>query len=509
MNDSTELCKPHVPLAEFRVLYIGRAAPLATMDSIEAIQKPLCELYTKDECQSRDTDVDAVLTVLTSGLLMRPVNQLDKDLWLPVQNLRSCAAVKAVVGPLNGSAAELSFVPVDSPMAGPASPYPPVFSCVMGRSNGLPLTDCFAFICQSTEAAMLAVQATMHAFGNKAGWASDRPPKSALRVAAVQRREEYGGGGDMDDTPVEFFEKPPLNGFFYTPNPGLIQTFQIQGQGCAAENGYLRTPYIQPPPPPPAPPPAVVAPPDPPVVPMIFYETEQDSIFVDEPVRIQYPTISGPPPHPPQMMMMMQQQPGVSSRFGEFDPSSSIAFNPYLAPSADPPYIPVQPPPIARAMTTKIPVEEIFVPIENPPAVIPVVQEQFFSAPRTGDPTSNPIYQKRLPRSNLGVQQAYDRQEDIAPLARRGGAAVTGGGFAPAADPIPQDPFGVIKPSAEELYSRRLPPPAEEPLSSGARQFDSNFILQQSDTDKARIADIRNHEGYPVARPVNIADFGY
>lgn len=501
MNDSTDSCKPHVPLAEFRVLYIGRAAPKATMDSIEAIQKPLCELYTKDECQSRDTDVDAVLTILTSGLLLRPVNQLDKDLWLPVQNLRSCAAVKAVVGPMSGPAAELSFVPVDSPMAGPASPYPPVFSCVMGRSNGLPLTDCFAFICQSSEAAMMAVQATMHAFGNKGGWASDRPPKSALRVT-LQCGEERGAG-DMDNTPVEFFERPPLSGFFYTPNAGLIQKYQIQGQqGCAAENGYLRTPYV---PPPPLPPPAVAAPPDPPAPQVIFYETEQDSIFVDEPVRIQYPTISGP-----QMMMMQQQQPGASSRFGEFDPSASIAFNPYLAPTLDPPSIPVQPPmaaaPIARAMTKVIPVEEVFVPIEKPPAMIPVVQEQFFDAPRTGDPTLNPIYQKRLPRSNLGVQQAYDLQEDITPLARRGGA--TRGGFVPA-DPVPQDPFPVVKPSVEELYSRRLPPQAQEPLSGGARQFDSNFILQQSDTDKARIADIRNHAGYPVTPTVNIAEFGY
>lgn len=475
MTDSAELDRPHVPLVKFRVLYIGRAAPKAALDSIEAIQKPLCELFTKDDCQARDTDVDASLTVFTSGLLMEPVNPLDKDLWLPIQNLQSSAAVKAVVVPLQCSASsELSFVPIDAPSAA-GSQYPPIFSCVMGRSNGLPLTDCFAFVFQSNDAALSTVQATMHAFGNKNGWAADRPPKAAASQCAQDKI--IISGGDLDDTPFEFYEKPPLSGFFYTPSPGLIQKYHIQGETCSMETrsyGDLRTPYIPEQPPPP-PPPVAAPPPNP----MIFFDTEQDTVYVDEPVRIQYPTFSAPRAVPPE----------DSFRFMEPGPSQSMAFNPYLVPSLDPPTpAPVQPPvvisPIAKAVTPAMP---------RDPVYIPAVQERVVYAPRLDAGDDDQIYQKRLPRSNIGIQQTYSNQD------------IRQAGFEGIADTSPQGPFAIV----EDPYAHRLPPQSQEPLPSGAKQFDCNFILRQSDVDKARIADIENHEGYPTPRSINIAEFGY
>lgn len=493
-----DLDQPHLPLAKFRVLYIGRAAPRATLESMEAIQKPLCELYTKDDSQSRDTDTDAVLTIFTSGLLMEPVNPLDNDLWLPIQTLQSCAAVKAVVENLQPGCytekGELYFSPVDDPKAN-GSPYPAIFACVMGRSNGLPLTDCYAFICQSNDASLLMVQATMHAFSNKQGWAcGDRPPKRALVSTAAQCNDalqittscQYA-----DDTPAEFYERPPLRGFFYTPSPGLIQTFKIRGEDCSTvetlSGGHLRTPYIPEQP--------IVTPPQPSVMPMVVYGTDQEATFVDQTVN------------------------GRVIQFGEPSASQALAFNPYLVPVVDSPAVAHQQPPIVKQTTTIVSKDPAVVKMSNwgrhdygqqgrdpaatrkdPTVIVPVVQERVGNAPGPYA-DSDPIYQKRLPRNNVDADQAYVNQSS----GNGRGYTIGGGGNYGPASGVGQTPYGQAPP--EDLYSHRLPPPMQQPLPQGAKQFDSNFILQQSDTDKARIVDIQNYRG--TSNPINVADFGF
>lgn len=516
-----DLDQPHVPLAQFRVLYIGRAAPKATLESLDAIQKPLCELYTKDDRQSRDTDTDAVLTIYTSGLLMGPVNPLDSDLWLPIQTLQSCAAVKAVVDNLQQDCymekGQLYFAPIDDPKAA-GSPYPAIFACVMGRSNGLPLTDCYAFICQSKDASLLMVQATMQAFSNKQGWACDRPPKRALVSTAAQCNDALENTTScqyIDGTPAEFYERPPLRGFFYTPSAGLIQKFQIQGsEDCStvetplSGGGQLRTPYIPEQP--------NVIPQQSSVMPMVVYDTEQDAIFVDQDV-----TVNDWSPAFPNGGVVQFSEPGASQ---------AIAFNPYLVPVIDPrdtaPVVaPQQPPstglPIIRQTTTTVgrdPVVKMtnwgrqdYGPRSRDPAatgrdpavIVPVVETRVGNAPLPYG-GQDPIYQKRLPRSNADIDQAYVNQSSGNGRGYTSGGG--GGNYGPSSG-VGQSPYGQAP--AEDLYSHRLPPPTQGPLPQGARQFDSNFILQQSDTDKARIADIDNYRGYNAPVGISVADFGF
>lgn len=473
--------QPHQPLINFRVLYIGRAAPKATLNSVEAIQKPLFELYTKDDRQSKETDVDAVLTIFTSGLLMAPVNPLDQDIWLPIQSLQSCAAVKAVVGKSFQGCLEdsqLSFVPVDS-METSKSPYPPIFTVTMGRSNGLPLTDCYAFICQSSESALMAVQATMQAFGNERGWAEDRPKKRGLVATQCSQPEVTMEQTSEYSTPPEFYERPPLKGFFYAPSPSLIQKYHIHGLG---NSGPEQSPYI------PERPIQVVQPP-----PVTTYDRQWDRVLVEEDFPDGFRAVDRayvPPPARP-------------ARGGGSINGGAVAFNPYLIPATDIP--PGAPQPRAFTVDAMRPMrneeETVIVPVAEETVIVPVAKNTLRNAPGYGL-EQQPVYQKRPTRRSELELYANHGDAGIAtvPVAASPSLVGVSRRSGPAYQMAP-----IVEQPAEDLYAHRLPPPGPEPLPSGARQFDSNFILQQSDTDKARIAEIRS---YPSPQ-LGIADFGF
>jgi hypothetical protein len=223
-------CKPHIPLTCARALYIGRAAPQASHDGLDAVQKPLSELYNKSDRQSKLDDHDATVHIFTSGILMKPVNPLDKDIWLRIQDLESCAAVK----PYNDPAycGQLIFAPVDT-RAGRASPHPAIFTVVMKRSaGGIKISDCYAFICHTDETALILVQATTQAFSDKSGWTSERPSLIELGLEKEEEKldNECYVDDARDDCAPEFYEKPKLSGFFYAPRSDLIQKYNIHGE---------------------------------------------------------------------------------------------------------------------------------------------------------------------------------------------------------------------------------------------------------------------------------------
>ena len=294
-----------VPFARCRVLYIGRAAPSKNPDGLTAVQKPLHELYTKDIADHRHVDLESTLTAFNSGVLMTPTNYPAKRVWLPMQNLETAVAVR----PADVDAgAPLAYVPVDSTDAA-LSEHPAIFAAIFRRTDGLPVTDCYAFICKSNAAAMALVDACVRAHSNPDGWSPDGAPPPVIPhdpniVGCIGRWWKSaapagnkapvlvsshspltmppttmptmpptvpvtvtpmvtptvpaggfwtnGGGGDDGSCPAEYFEKPPLHGYFYTPRADLIHKFSI-----------ATAPDIVTPAPAPLPLPVVVQPPAP------------------------------------------------------------------------------------------------------------------------------------------------------------------------------------------------------------------------------------------------------
>jgi len=223
---------PHQLLTCTRAVYIGRAAPTPSHEGLESVQKPLYELYLKckkSECQRAITDQDATLFVLTSGILMQAVNPLDDDLWLPIQDLICCVAVKPIQNPHD--CRNVVFAPCNSAEAC-ASPYPPVFAAIIKRGKGMKISDCYAFICPSDEVAVLLVEQCMRAFKTPHGWATDRPTRAMLGLEMPKPRADYECYVDdvKDDCPPEFYEKPSLSGYFYAPRSDLVQKFSVKNE---------------------------------------------------------------------------------------------------------------------------------------------------------------------------------------------------------------------------------------------------------------------------------------
>jgi hypothetical protein len=161
---------------------------------------------------------------------MKPVNPLDKDIWLRIQDLESCASVKAFSDP--NYCGRLIFVPTDSP-AGRSSPHPSIFTVVMKRSSGgIKISDCHAFICHSDETAMILVRACGAAYSDKSGWSDERPTlvELGLERPEVKLDSECYVDDQRDDCRPEYYEKPSLSGFFYAPRADLIQKYNIKGE---------------------------------------------------------------------------------------------------------------------------------------------------------------------------------------------------------------------------------------------------------------------------------------
>lgn len=220
----------HRTLTCARTLYIGKAAPTPCHDGLTAIQKPLFELYQKPERQKAMQDQECILYAFTSGLMMRPVNRLDKEIWLRIQDLESCSAVKAYRAP-NACQREITFVPADSDI-GQSIDSPSIFSVVIRRGEGLKISDCYAFICFSDETALVLVKACQQAFSNRSGWTNEKPNLVELGLERAEEKVDNECYVDdaKDDCGPEYYEKPKLSGFFYAPRSDLIQKFKVGGE---------------------------------------------------------------------------------------------------------------------------------------------------------------------------------------------------------------------------------------------------------------------------------------
>jgi hypothetical protein len=169
--------EPHIALLQCPVVYLGRAAPANVPDGLEAVQKPLLELYHPASMQDA---IDAMLTVYTSGVQAQSPNGSDK--WWPIQDLMKCGAFKpAADGPL-------PFVPLMSgESARCASGQTPTLFAMTFRRRDIPAANTWVFIVESDGSALSLVQALSAAHENTAGWSSptDRPPIAAPAVESA------------------------------------------------------------------------------------------------------------------------------------------------------------------------------------------------------------------------------------------------------------------------------------------------------------------------------------
>ena len=215
----------HIPLAKLRVLYLGSAVPLQTREGLQAVQGPLRERYP----YMSDGDVsgiDAWLTIFSSGILMKYLNETNTVAWFPIQSFHVCAAVKCVVTGV-GPQRQANFVALDSP-EGRSSKHPPMFACIMRRTKGVKVLECHAFITKSNQAALAAVQACTHAYDHKEGWTDDFPNTDGQHNSN-ESRLVAADPVPVSTAPPEFFEKPPVQGYFYTSKKDLIKTYKVFG----------------------------------------------------------------------------------------------------------------------------------------------------------------------------------------------------------------------------------------------------------------------------------------
>lgn len=168
--------KTHVPLAKCRVLYLGSAVPLETVQGLDALQVPLRQRYVCSATKGDVSGIDLWLKVYSSGLMLTPADDPASSMWFPVQSLKVCAAVKCVELPISSFAQSpetasptARFVPVDSPEAA-STKHPPLFSAVMRKTTGVKVLECHVFICKSDRSALELVRSLMFAHDNKDGW---------------------------------------------------------------------------------------------------------------------------------------------------------------------------------------------------------------------------------------------------------------------------------------------------------------------------------------------------
>jgi hypothetical protein len=90
---------------------------------------------------------------------------------------------------------------------------------------------------------------------NRAGWATqgDRPPPSRLsiRQSGVQQlaaTQDWDGAvvkdGLGDQSTTDYYQKPPLQGFFYAPNASLIKQYNIDAKGCESTANQLASAVV-------------------------------------------------------------------------------------------------------------------------------------------------------------------------------------------------------------------------------------------------------------------------
>jgi len=444
-------CAPqHQALTNVRTLYIGRAAPQSTFEGLDSIQKPLCELYRKSKWDPKKVfdHMESKLHVFTSGLLLKPCNPLDKDVWYKMQDLESCSAVKAYDDP--SCRGRLLFVPCDSATAA-MSQHPPVFALIMKRtSGGMKITDCHVFICNSDAAALALVRATAQAYANPAGWTDERPSLVELGLERPEMKFDNECYVDdvRDDCTPEYYQKPKLSGFFYTPRADLIQKYSVKGEDefgrPIGEGSQMTRPFIcdefERPPPAPAPAPQTA---------LVVVQNDCDSCCSDDcchempSCQTSCQTVRYLPAQQQYAMAPQQTQlmkPNKKSK------KTQRQTNHYVQQSE------VQRPQVQQ--------------FTDPNGDMYIVDGQVCN---TG--CGDPLYSKFLPRSNGAPQpqvQMYAMQNGM-------------GDYGPSQQVEYVEYHGNGQMNGEDLYSRKLPGQGMKGRAGGGRNYDGNFILKQGD----------------------------
>lgn len=158
------------PICRCRVLYLGSSVPHITKDGLQGIQEPLRELYP-EQGPLTARGIDSWLSVWSNGLLLENVDESRREVtrFFPVETLHYCAAVRYMVVPGGGAHGVEKFLPLDSPFghrAGQNSGHPPLFACILRRTEGIKVLECHAFICKKEAAANALVRCCFHAYAD-------------------------------------------------------------------------------------------------------------------------------------------------------------------------------------------------------------------------------------------------------------------------------------------------------------------------------------------------------
>ena len=90
--------------------------------------------------------------------------------------------------------------------------------------------ECHAFLCKSKDSAMALVQSTTHAYQHREGWRDDAPTTPDPRAGNTQAHLVPADPAPQNiEAPPEFFEKPPLQGYYYSSSKDLVKNFNVAG----------------------------------------------------------------------------------------------------------------------------------------------------------------------------------------------------------------------------------------------------------------------------------------
>ncbi|CAK9300270.1 unnamed protein product [Gordionus sp. m RMFG-2023] len=174
------------PTARYRVLYLGTSLPTLSKEGLKGIQEPLKDLLLTPNPTIKG--VDCWCSVWSNGILIEyvesPLKGTPSKTFHPIQTLHFCAAVRfnetfeqtitsrndeedgnskgenshqnEVIN-VGHNISEYPFLPLDSPVFNDR-PFrfdrPPVFACVVRRTQGVKVLECHAFLCKSLDSTL-------------------------------------------------------------------------------------------------------------------------------------------------------------------------------------------------------------------------------------------------------------------------------------------------------------------------------------------------------------------
>lgn len=228
------------------VLYIGSAIPLEASKGLEAIQQPLRERYPyKDDKEI--SGVEAVLSVMPTGLQMQYLKDSSSVMWFPISTLTFCAAVRCIQLLTRAGQRVPRFVSLNSPAAGGVySQKPVIFAAITRRTKGRKFLECHSFICKSTRDAVNLVQFSKLADRSFRNGIVPSNLQSLSRMSSLSLRPQSESElqlvndqkSPQSDASPEFYESPPTHGYFYGTGSTLARSYTVEKMS----NDVIRVP---------------------------------------------------------------------------------------------------------------------------------------------------------------------------------------------------------------------------------------------------------------------------